>query len=344
MGPERPRSAQLSTKKNPLWTAPPSGSTISRVTPPNEPDSARPLNHLLWRQHEVISRHQALALMSVKTLRGKVNSGRWQRPGRNVVVAHNGPLTIDQRLWIAVLSVGHDAVLAGITAAQRCGLRDRRSAFIHLAVTTAQGQLETPHGVVIHRTSTLQSRDINAAGRPRHTTIARSIVDAAAWARSDEDAYALVVSAYQQRLLQAGDLDEVVARLVRSRRRKLVLAASREAEGGVQSLPEGELVAGLKRDGLPIPQLQVRRRDACGRQRYLDGYYPEWRIHLEVDGATHLDARSYWEDMKRQNDLWVAGDRVLRFPASAIRLHLWDVLRQIRRALLAAGWTPPNLG
>jgi hypothetical protein len=42
--------------------------------------------------------------------------------------------------------------------------------------------------------------------------------------------------------------------------------------------------------------------------------------------------------MKRQNDLWVAGDRVLRFPAWLVRRRPAEVAAQVRAALVAAGW------
>ncbi|HKT02761.1 MAG TPA: DUF559 domain-containing protein, partial [Rugosimonospora sp.] len=89
---------------------------------------------------------------------------------------------------------------------------------------------------------------------------------------------------------------------------------------------------------LPRPVLQVRRRDAAGGTRYLDGYYERWRIHIEIDGGQHLAAGTYWQDMERQNNLWIAGDRVLRFPAWVIRDRPADVVAQVRAALRAAGW------
>jgi hypothetical protein len=43
--------------------------------------------------------------------------------------------------------------------------------------------------------------------------------------------------------------------------------------------------------------------------------------------------------MKRQNDLWIAGVRVLRFPAWLVRERPAEVVTQVREALMAAGWT-----
>ena len=82
--------------------------------------------------------------------------------------------------------------------------------------------------------------------------------------------------------------------------------------------------------------------DASGRRRYLDLYYEQWGVHVEIDGAQHNDVRAAWADMRRQNDLWIPGDRVLRFPAFAVRHRPAEVFAQVRAALLTAGWVPAS--
>jgi hypothetical protein len=52
-----------------------------------------------------------------------------------------------------------------------------------------------------------------------------------------------------------------------------------------------------------------------------------------------MDARHWAADMLRQNQVWIAGDRVLRFPAWLIRARPAEVADQLRAALAAAGWT-----
>jgi hypothetical protein len=53
-----------------------------------------------------------------------------------------------------------------------------------------------------------------------------------------------------------------------------------------------------------------------------------------------MDAEQWWLDLRRQNDLWVSGDRILRFPAWVVRSRPDEVIAQLRAALLAAGWRP----
>jgi very-short-patch-repair endonuclease len=103
------------------------------------------------------------------------------------------------------------------------------------------------------------------------------------------------------------------------------------------SLAELDFVHLCRDNGLPEPSRQVVRRDAAGRRRYLDAYFDGWRVHVEIDGGQHIEVRQAWADMRRQNDLWIAGDRVLRFPAWALRAEPQRAVAQVRDALIAAG-------
>jgi very-short-patch-repair endonuclease len=297
-----------------------------------------PLTQLLCRQSDVLTRDQALAHLSPKAVEHRIRSGRWRRAHQGVYLAHNGPVTRQQQLWIAYLSVGRGGFLAGLTAAESCGLRGYRSEVIHLLIPGRQRERNPPRDVRAHRTYRLVRGEVNTLGLPPHTTAARSLVDAAQWAHSDALAVAIIAAGFQQRLVAGRDVHAILDRLPHVPRRALIREAAADATGGAHSLPEAQFVRELRRAGLPVPVLQVRRRDASGGVRYLDGYYPEWRLHIEIDGAQHLEARTYWQDMRRQNALWIAGDRVLRFPSWAIRHHPTEVLAQVKSALRAAGW------
>jgi very-short-patch-repair endonuclease len=205
------------------------------------------------------------------------------------------------------------------------------------------GACEPPTGTVAtrrYRAPLLASGrgDILAAGRPPRTKIARSVVDAAQWARTEDEARAVIAAAFQQRLVAARDVQDVLRRLPRARRRRLITQTALDAAGGAHSLAEIDFVELCHRHDLPQPSLQVVRHDAAGRRRDLDALFEQWRVHVEIDGGQHLDARQAWSDMRRQNELWIAGDRVLRFPAWALRHDPGAVMAQVRAALRAAGW------
>ncbi len=129
-------------------------------------------------------------------------------------------------------------------------------------------------------------------------------------------------------------------RRLRIPRHRLIVEAAADAAGGSESISELDFLRLCKSGKLPVPTRQAVVVDASGRSRYRDVFFEEWRLHVEIDGSQHMDVANWWADMQRQNEMWTPGDRVLRFPAWAIRNDPQRVIRQIRNALLAAGWRP----
>lgn len=299
------------------------------------------LDGLLLQQSGVVRRDQGLRFAPSGWLDRQVNAGRWQSPHRGIYVAHNGPLTPRQREWVALLGAGRRALLAGSSALAAHGLRGYPPARIHVLIPARRRDLDTPSGAVVHRTTLLPPDDIEDA-RPPRTTPARSVIDAASWAASDDQARAIVAAAFQQRLVDAGRMWTTLARMRRAKRRGLVLESVGDAAGGSESISEIEFLRLCRRGGLPPPTRQSLVVDHDGRARYRDAYFEEWRVHVEVDGGQHMAVGTWWADMRRQNAMWVAGDRVLRFPAWAIRHDADAVIATIQAALVAAGWQPPT--
>ena len=64
----------------------------------------------------------------------------------------------------------------------------------------------------------------------------------------------------------------------------------------------------------------------------LDFYCVSARLAVEIDGAIHDNAAQLLHDRRRTGWLATQGIQVLRFPATAIRDHLDEVLAAIRRA------------
>jgi very-short-patch-repair endonuclease len=91
--------------------------------------------------------------------------------------------------------------------------------------------------------------------------------------------------------------------------------------------------------GLPRPQAQVSLRDESGL--FLarpDLYYPNRRLAIEYDGATHRERLA--ADNRRQNRLVDAGYCILRFSASDVLNDPASVVAIVRRALDASGAVP----
>jgi very-short-patch-repair endonuclease len=300
----------------------------------------RELDWLLFEQDGVLTTAQAATLLGRGRIRTLLDSGRWRRVCRGVLISHNGPLTAGQMLWVAVLAAGDGALLAGETAARQGGLRWRsHRGLLHLLVPEGHRYPDLRRRlpanmpvVVVHRTATLPDSHIEV-GRPTRTTMPRSVVDAAQWARTDNEARTLVAAACQQRLVTPAELRAVLSVMPRAHRRRLVMETIGLATVGATSVSEIDLVKLCRRYRLPLPDMQHKRRDKNGRNRYLDAYWREQRLHVEVDGAHHMDAGQWEADMRRQNEIWIRGDRILRFSAWQVRHQPAYVVAALRSAL-----------
>jgi hypothetical protein len=304
------------------------------------------LQRLLLRQRGVISRRQALRFLTGSAIRHRLESGAWQVAARAVYVTHSGPVTPEQRLVVAALAAGsgRPAVLAGLTALNILGMRGNRARTVQVLLPWQRRDFDPPSWVEVHRTRHLPAAEYDRRTTPPYTLAARSLIDAAQWATTDDDAAAIIAAGYQQRLVAGDDVGAALARMPRVRRRRLIGEVAADAAGGSHSLPEVEFLRGCRQARLPAPDRQVVRRDRSGRRRYLDAHFTGYGVHVEIDGGQHLDVRNWWADMRRQNDLWVAGDVLLRFPAYVIRRRPSEWVPQLRAALVAGGWTPTMAG
>jgi hypothetical protein len=286
---------------------------VSRLDQVPDFDRLSELDFLLYRQEGVIAIRQALAFMSKATIRHRLDAKRWQRPHRSVLVTQ-------------------------LSALELHGLKGFERDTTHVILPAKRRADRPPLGVRVHRTTRLTRDDVLATTTPPSTNHARSVVDAARWAVSDLEARVLVAASFQQRLVGGDEVRRVLDSLGPVKRRRLIVTTAADAAGGAHSLAELDFLSLSRRVGFPEPTLQQVRHDATGRKRYLDFVYEEYSVHVEIDGSHHLDVRQAWADMSRQNALWIAGERVLRFPAWLVRERPDEVAAQVRAALVAAGW------
>ncbi|MEH0846088.1 DUF559 domain-containing protein [Micromonospora sp. CPCC 205711] len=312
-------------------------------------DDASGLDWLLFTQFGVLTWGQATDELSASAVRHRLASGRWHRICRGLlrVGDPHAAFSQEQQWWVAVLAAGEGAVLAGLAAARAGGLRGSwRYEVVDVLVPHGRRAADLlrrlPPGlpaVRVRRTHHLAAED-RQRGHPDRTGIARSLVDAAQWTHSDDDAQSVLAAGCQQRRVTPAELDAALRRQARPRRSTLIRQTIADLAGGAEALSEIDLVRLCRRYGLPRPELQERRRDADGRVRYLDAYWRRWRLHVEVDGAHHMDVRHWAADLRRQNRIWTEGDRILRFTAFDVRRRRDEVAEQLRAALTAAGWRP----
>lgn len=297
-----------------------------------------------FEQAGVFATDQVVRLAGRDFLRGHLTAGRWRKVCRGIHVNHNGPLSREQQLWVASLAAGPGAALAGITALEAGGVRGIRAGPLYVLIPIERNRsLRLPTmppdmpPVRVVRTRFLPAEHLQN-GRPPRTTVARAAVDAAVWASGMDEAITLLASSCQQGRVTAQEIFEVLAVRRGLPRLRLIRATMQDIAGGAQALSEINLVRLCRRFALPVPDRQVRRRDANGRWRYLDAYWSGWNLHVEIDGAHHMEVGQWMDDMARQNDVWISGDRILRFPARMLRLRPAQVAAQLQAALEAAGW------
>jgi very-short-patch-repair endonuclease len=288
------------------------------------------------RQGDVMSRRQLYALGFTRwDVAAQVRARRWQRVTDQVLCLHTGPLTAEGTHWAAVLQGGPRAHLDGASALIASGLKRYEVDRIRVSV---------PRGARVRRTRLFDIRQtrrwsvqvILTTGVPR-TTPSVAAIRAALWARSDRQAALVLAMVAQQRLATPSALADAALLVKRDRRRRLVQSVVVDLLGGAESLGEIDVAHECRRRGLPEPSRQVLRRD--GSQRYyLDVYWDDWGVVLEIDGIHHAWAQNIVGDALRQNAVTLTGATVLRLPLLGLRTQPDDFFRQITDALVAAGW------
>jgi hypothetical protein len=266
-----------------------------------------------------------------------------------VYVAQSGPLTASQQLWTAALWAGVDrppvdgrasACLGGLTALRVAGLRRIASPGTFVLIDARRSPLLPPPGLIAHRSSAMPDVDTARIYQPPATLPGRSVLDAAQWARSDDEARLIVAASFQQRLVTLVDIERAVALVPTAKRRRLVMRTAWDCDGGSHSLSELDIVSLCRRAGLPIPDRQVRRVDLDGRVRFLDAVWEKYKVALEVEGAHHLLVEVGWDDADRQNAIVFDGYLPIRLPAFVIREKPDKATARIRQALIRQGWRP----
>jgi hypothetical protein len=105
-------------------------------------------------------------------------------------------------------------------------------------------------------------------------------------------------------LVGAVDMAPVLARMTHVKRRRVIVEAVADAAGGAESIAEVDFARICRRGRLPEPSRQAVRVDGAGGRRYRDVYFDDWRLHVEIDGAQHMDVRSWYADMTKWSTRW----------------------------------------
>ena len=197
-------------------------------------------------------------------------------------------------------------------------------------VTVQQAQMSNRTGVQIRRATLSAGEVARLRGLPV-TSALRTAVDLGSRKPLVEAVVALEM-AVNKRLVRVTELRSFIDANRGAKRIATLRRAIEMAETATQSPMETRLRLLLVMAGLPRPEAQVSLHDSAGR--FLgrsDLYYPDRRLWLEYDGATHRE--SLVADNRRQNRLVNAGFRLVRLAAADIFQSPESVIGQVRLAI-----------
>jgi len=293
---------------------------------------------LASQQEGLVARRQLLALgMDADRVRNHVAASRWAERSALVLSTTTGPLTRAQTRWLGVLHAGPRALVGGLSAAEVHGLRNwhRDETTILIPQDLELDDLAAPDVRFIRTRRSLAPMATKRDGLPV-CRIEPAVLLFAAYQPSLRTAQGLVAAVVQQRLTTHGELQHWVRALRPLRWAKVFRAALTDIAGGSQSLAELDVLRLCRRAGLQRPRRQGSRRDSSGRVRWTDC---EWElpdghvIVLEVDGAFHMEAEHWEDDLARQRRISRPGRTVVRCTAREAR----DEPEQVGRDLRALG-------
>ncbi|WP_344149378.1 DUF559 domain-containing protein [Nocardioides koreensis] len=291
---------------------------------------------LAGRQGGVVSRRQLYAAGVTRwQVVAHVRAQRWQRIGDQSVCLHTGPVQPEGQRWAAVFQGGPSACLDGAASLAASGLE--RFSVDRIRVSVPRGaRVRRTADFDIRQTRRWRREDMVGTGVPR-TRPAVAAVRAALWARSDKQGVLVLTMAVQQGLATPQAIGLELLRIRRDKRRLLLHAVVNDLVDGARSLGELDVVAELRRRGLPPPDRQVLRKDGANRY-YLDLYWRRWKLVVEIDGIHHTWVENVVGDALRQNSLALDGDTVLRLPLLGLRLRPDEFFAQVEDGLRRAGY------
>ncbi len=290
---------------------------------------------LAQEQGGVISRPQLLELRVTRgQIRANVSARRWRTWRSQCIAIHTGELSDEGRWWAAVLEAGPRAVLDGASSLEASGLKGFREDTVRISVPKS-ARRRRAKGLDVHQTRRYRAADQMASGVPR-TRPEVAAVRGALWARSDKQAVLLLTMTVQQGLTTSQRLGAAALSVRRDRRRLLVHTTIVDLLEGVRSISEHEFARACRDRGIPEPSRQVRRQTKDGRY-FLDVYWDQWRVVVEIDGIQHGWVQNAVPDALRHNRVALTDDLVLRLPLLGLRVAADDFFEQIVEALRSRG-------
>lgn len=288
-------------------------------------------------QHGIIARPQLLALgLSGSQARRFVANRQWRTVLPGVYTTQIG-LVSDQAMgWAALLYAGEGAALSHATALWLDGVLDGPPDRVQLTVPERR-RVAPQDGLRIHRSVDLPAA-VHPSRSPTRTRIEHSVLDHLEGADSATVIDVLTRST-QRRLTTAARLRDTLARRRRHSNRTLIAEVLGEVEDGVQSPLERRYLRDVER-AHDLPAATRNCHEVVDRRsRYRDVRYRNWSVVVELDGRAAHPAEGAFRDLRRDNELVLSGDAVLRFGWRDVVGRPCAVAAQVALALGRQGWT-----
>lgn len=286
----------------------------------------------LARRHGGVVRRQALSAhgISPEEVRTELRVGFWHRAGAHTLsVDAREPHGVG-RFWWALWESGPRCILDGASARIWCGLTGWTEKDIWVSVPHDSTLREVPG---IRRRYARDLGPVNRLWLP-HAVPAAAVVRAAQRAASDPQAATLLAMTVQQRIARPGDILEFWATVDASPRRDFLDVVIQNVCNGAHSLNEVDVARLCRQRGFPEPTRQQVRRGRSGRV-YLDVYWDDLGVHLEIQGAHHYQGLKGVDDALRSNEQAIrhADDIQLQLPVLGLRTRPDAFMDQVGAAL-----------
>lgn len=305
----------------------------------------RHLDVLAQSQHGLVTRSQAVELsISSARIGHRLRSGRWQSIHPGVYRLPGTPRTLQQRILGACLAAGPSAMASHRSAGWLWGLLD--TGLVVVEVSIAYGHHRRIKGASLHQFRDTCPRPVRHKAHIPLTDPLLTLFDLAGVLRFHHLEHAVDAGIASRLVTLAGLRAEVQRRQARGRRGGPALRAILQGRGVLPGPPpsvlESRMYRLLCRHDLapPVRELPVASR---GHHYRLDFAYPEAGLAVETDGYEHhATPQARDEDAARQNNLVLAGWRVLRYTWGDLTREPEYVARQVRQALMSGRHPLPS--
>lgn len=268
------------------------------------------------------------------------DGGPWQRLAPGVVLMTTGHPTTGQLVTAALLHGGPDAVLTGLEACRRHGIRRGPPPVPPLHVLVPHDrQVRSSAGIQVERSRRMPTA-VMRSGVPL-APVPRAVIDAVRRLRSARDIAELLADPVQHGLCTVAQLGIELAECGRrgSATPRRVL---REVGAGVRSAAEVDAKRLWRRSGLPEPWWNARVYTAGGVfLGVADAWFDDVALAWEINSvAWHLNPADYQREQERTARFVAAGVPVLPTQPTRLRPDGRAVLDELGAAYAQAAARP----